>query len=141
MLDTSALRSALGQLETSLVYLRSEASQRDAGLRQQFRAAVIQAFEFTYELAIRMTRRQLAEIVATPADLREMAFMDLMRAASDAGLIRDARPFKLYRDRRNETAHTYDAAKAEQVLSIVEDFVADVRFLHDELARRNDAGA
>ena len=141
MLDTSALRNALGQLETSLAYLRSEASQRDAGLRQQFRAAVIQAFEFTYELAIRMTRRQLVEIVATPADLREMAFMDLMRAASDAGLIRDARPFKLYRDRRNETALTYDAAKAEQVISIVEDFVADVRFLHDALARRNDAGA
>ena len=93
MLDTSSLRNALGQLETSLAYLRSEASQQDPGLRRQFRAAVIQAFEFTYELAIRMTRRQLAEIVATPADLREMAF------------------------------------------------VADVRFLRDALARRNDAGA
>lgn len=105
-LDTSAFEDALGQLETSLGYLNSDLARRDAGLRKQFRAATIQAFEYNYDLAARMVRRQLAQIVLNPSELRAMPFMDLMRTAADSGLIRDARPFHLYREKRNITSHT-----------------------------------
>lgn len=137
MIDFSSLEKALGQLETSVRYLHSEASRNDPELRQQFRAATIQTFEFTYELAVKMIRRQLEEIVASPAELRELAFRDLMRTAAEAGLVRDAPSFFLYRDKRNITSHTYDAEKAEEVVSVLDSFLADVRFLVGELARRN----
>lgn len=139
MIDFSSLESALGQLETSRRYLHSAAARADEELRRQFRAAAIQAFEFTYELSVKMIRRQLETIVLNPPELREMAFLDLMRTAADAGLVRDPRPFRVYREKRNITSHTYDAEKAEEVLSVIEPFVGDVHFLLAELRRRNRA--
>ncbi len=141
MLDVTPFEKALSQLETSLGYLRSEASRTDPGLRTQFRAAAIQAFEFTYEMAVRMIRRQLGEIVANPGELREINFLDLIRRAADAGLVREVPPFRIYRERRNITSHAYDEARAEEVVGVLDAFVADMRFLLDELRRRNRAGA
>ena len=43
-LDLTSLRDALSALNTSLSYLGSDLA-KDAGLRDQFRAAAIQAFE------------------------------------------------------------------------------------------------
>jgi nucleotidyltransferase substrate binding protein (TIGR01987 family) len=138
-LDLTVLEKALKQLEQSLSYLRSDLAARDAGLRAQFRAAAIQAFEFTYELSIKMIRRQLAQISAVPSELAEMAYRDLIREAAAAGLVVDPESFFLYRDIRNITAHTYDEAKAERVLSVLEEFRKDVVVLLKELRRRNHA--
>ena len=139
MIDCSAFEKALVQLEESLGYLNSELSRKDAGLRRQFRAATIQAFEYTYELGTKMLLRQLGEIVANPAELRQMAFLDLIRTAADAGLVRAFPPFRVYREKRNSTTHTYDEAKAEDVLSVMDPFLQDMRFLLAELKRRNRA--
>jgi len=139
-LDVSALEKALSQLEQSLSYLRSKLSADDPGLRIQFRSAAIQGFEFTYELAVKMIRRQLSQIAAVPAELAEMAFKDLIRKAADAGLVLDPESYFLYREIRNITAHTYDEATAEKVLGVLDSFRKDVLFLLKELKRRNHAG-
>ena len=136
-LDCSALERAVAQLETSYSFLHSPLSDERPDLREQFRSATIQAFEYTYELAYKMIHRQLARIVATPAELPELAFMDLMRTAAEAGLLRAAPPFKVYREMRNLTSHTYNADRAEEVVAVVDDFLHDVRFLLEELRERN----
>jgi nucleotidyltransferase substrate binding protein (TIGR01987 family) len=140
MLDVSALANALAQLETSLRYLHSDASKADPELRKQFRAAAIKGFEFTYELAVKMIRRQLAEILPSPDELRQLPFMDMMRTAADSGLIRDARPFRAYRDRRNATSHAYDEAKANAVLVGLDGFLDDIRYLLGRLGQPERSG-
>ncbi len=47
-LDYSALEDAVAQLQRSFDYLHGDLARTDSGLREQFRAATIQAFEFTY---------------------------------------------------------------------------------------------
>ena len=137
ILDLTHLEKAVYQLETSLNYLKSDLARSDSGLRDQFRAAAIQAFEFTYELAVKMLRRQLEQIVPSPAELRAMAFMDLIRTGAEAGLVDDVARYRLYREKRNITSHTYDDERAEEVLSALKPFLADVRHLLAELKRRN----
>ncbi|MFH1562249.1 MAG: HI0074 family nucleotidyltransferase substrate-binding subunit [Nitrospirota bacterium] len=137
MIDYSAFNKALAQMEKSLTFLNSELSQNNPELCEQFRAAVIQAFEYTYELAIKMIRRQLGQIVANPAQLREMDFMDLVRTAFEAGIVREVPLFKVYREKRNITSHTYNENKADDVLSVIDSFLQDMRFLQNELRRRN----
>lgn len=136
-IDFSSLRSATAQLEKYIDLYNSDLAHKNPEIKEAFRAAVIQAFEFTYELAIKMIRRQLAQIVANPGELRKIKFADLMREAVDAGIIRDAPAYKEYRETRNKTSHTYDVNRAEKVVSVVDDFLNDTRFLLKELEKRN----
>ena len=136
-LDYSALESAVAQLQRSFDFLHSDLARTDPDLREQFRAATIQAFEFTYELAVKMIQRQLAQIAANPDALREMDFADRMRDAADAGIVRDAPSYVRYRELRNKTSHTYDADRAEETVSVIDEFLRDVRFLLQELQKRN----
>lgn len=137
-LDVSSLRNALTALEKSLRFLESDAA-RDPDLREQFRAASIQAFEFTYELAFKMLKRQLEQMAAAPAAIDAMGYMEIIRSGAEAGLITDIARYRDYREKRNITSHTYDQVKAEQIVSVLKDFRDDVRYLLAELERRNRA--
>ncbi len=136
-LDTSAFEKALSQLEKSLNYLHSDLALQDPGLREQFRAATIQTFEFSYELGTKMLRRQLEQIAANPAEIREMVFMDMIRTGAEAGLVQHVPNYRVYREKRNMTSHTYDEDKAQEVLAVLGDFLQEMYFLRDELKRRN----
>jgi nucleotidyltransferase substrate binding protein (TIGR01987 family) len=135
-LDLTSLRSALAALEKSLGFLNSELAE-NADLREQFRAAAVQAFEFTHELAFKMLKRQLEQMAADPAEIDKMAYMDLVRLGAEAGLIADVARFRDYWEKRNITSHTYDQTKAEQIVAVLSDFRDDIRLLLAELERRN----
>ena len=136
-LDISSFEKALSQLKKSVEFLHSDMSLQNADLRQQFRAASIQAFEYSYELGVKMLRRQLEQIAANPAEIREMVFMDMIRTGAEAGLVQQVPQYRVFREMRNMTSHTYDEARAEEVLSVLDDFAREMHFLRDELKRRN----
>jgi nucleotidyltransferase substrate binding protein (TIGR01987 family) len=138
-LDLSSLYRAVEALEKSLRFLGSELA-RDPELREQFRAASIQAFEFTHELTFRFLKRSLEQILAEPAAVDQMSYMEVVRSAAEAGLLSDVARFRDYREKRNITSHTYDAARAEQIAAVLPAFAADARHLLRELERRNRAG-
>ena|ERR1017187_9542327 len=136
-LQISPYEKALGQLRESLNYLGSPAAKKDVALYAQFRGASIQAFEYSFELAVKMIRRQLAQIVPNPQDLVQMTFADLIRTAADAGLIDNVKRILTYRDARNQTSHTYDEDKAADVAKVIPDFYKDASFLLEQLRKRN----
>lgn len=138
-LDLSSLRDALAALNTSLRYLESELAA-DPGLRDQFRAASIQAFEFTYELAFKFMKRQLEQILSAPAAVDEMTFMQVVRASAEAGLLDEVSRFFEYREARNITSHSYDKRKAERIVAELPRFARDVGSLLERLEARNHAG-
>ncbi len=137
LIDYSPFQKAVSQLEKSLSFYNSEMAEENDDLKEQFRAAVIQAFEYTYELGVKMMKRQLGEIVANPSELKEMNFMDLVRLAYEAGLVQNVSSMKLYREMRNLTSHTYDEDKAREILSVTGTFVEDMHFILSELKKRN----
>lgn len=136
-LDLSALRDSLVALDKSRGYLDSDLGRNDAGLREQFRAACIQAFEFTYEVGFKMLRRRLELMSENPTAVDHMSFMQLIRTAAEAGLISDIDRFRDYRHKRNITSHTYNQEKAEEIVAVLRDFSADMHALLAELERRN----
>jgi nucleotidyltransferase substrate binding protein (TIGR01987 family) len=140
VLDLSSLRAALAALNTSLRYLESELAV-DPGLHDQFRAAAIQAFEFTYELAFKFMKRQLEQIVPVPSLVDELTFMQVVRAAAEAGLVADVERFHEYREARNITSHTYDRLKAQRVVAVLPAFASDVEYLLARLEARRDASS
>jgi nucleotidyltransferase substrate binding protein (TIGR01987 family) len=133
VLDLSSLERALAQLEKSLGYVESVMAREDAGIREQFRAAAIQAFEFTYELAWKMLKRRLEQDAPTPAEVDHLSFRELIRMGAERGFLSDPERWFEYRDKRNQTAHTYSESTAESVLAAAKRFEPDVRGLLEKL--------
>lgn len=133
VLDLSSFHKALASLGRAVA--RSQQAPDDEELRD----AVIQRFEFTFELAWKMLKRQLEHEVAEPASVDRLAFHDLLRQAAERGLLDDVEAWMEYRRQRNITAHTYDEDKARSVYRTALKFFPDARSLNEEIGRRNRA--
>ena len=138
-LDLSALRSALASLEDRLDVVRDTGwfHQQSSKVQNTLVAGVIQNFEFVYEVGYKMLRRQIELEAASPADVDESNFRDVLRLAAEKGLIADVEAWFRYRQMRNTTAHTYNHEKAQQVYQGTLLFIDDARALLANLEARN----
>lgn len=130
-LDLSSLRKAIDSLERAV--RRSLAAPEDEELRD----AVIQRFEYTYELSWKMLKRRLELDAPTPAEIDALGFNDLIRQGAERGLIAKPQAWFEYRRQRNITSHTYDEEKATQVHRAAVAFLEDAESLFQDLERRN----
>lgn len=130
-LDLSSLEKAIASLERAVH--RSLAAPED----EEIRDAVIQRFEYSYELSWKMLKRRLELDAPTAANIDALAFKDLIREGAERGLIAQPQAWFEYRRQRNITAHTYDQEKAKQVHKAAMAFLQDAKGLLRELENRN----
>ena len=96
----------------------------------QIRDGLIQRFEFTYDLAHKMLRRQLESVSANPDQVDRLSFADLIRSVTEQGLIgSDWSSWRLWREMRSATTHTYDETKALQVVEGIPGFLVEAQDL------------
>ena len=140
-LNVETLREALQEMEAFWEMYKAEKASGtpENSIRiRALHAAVIKAFEFTYESAIGIIRRQLSEGFFTTTEIKTLSFRDIMRAAADSELIADPKPWFHYRDIRNITSHVYGKTRTDQVISFADEFLKDIQFLLNELTKRKD---
>lgn len=130
-LDLTSWKRALGSLERAIV--RSTAAANDEELRD----AVIQRFEYCYELSWKMLKRHLEQVVPDPGIVDHWSFRELMREGAERGLIVAVEPWIEYRYQRNMTAHAYDEEKAVRVYKSAQSFIVDAKKLLAVVEQRN----
>lgn len=134
-LNLSSLRRTVGALDEALaIYQREMAEGAAPEVQTMLRDAVIQRFEFTFEVAWKTLKRYLEEYGLEGID--RLTNRQLFRLGYEQGLLRDAQAWLLYLQRRNLTSHVYSESTALQVFAIVPDFLADARFLLARLEER-----
>ena len=139
-LDLTPLEDAVAQLEESIDIYNSDLALTDPRLKRHLRAAVIQAFEFTYELSFKMLRRYLELASANPSEIDELAFNDVIREAYRQALLRSELPVWIeFRGNRGTTSHAYNEEKAQEVFEGVPDFLQEARHLLNRLHERNES--
>lgn len=138
-LDLSALRQAISSLEDGLEVVSDGGwfNAQSSKVKNTLIAGVIQNFEFVYEISIKMIKRQIEAESASPTEVDETNFRDVLRVAAEKGLIADIEAWFKYRKMRNITAHTYDHEKAHQVYQDTLIFIGDARALLQKLEARN----
>ena len=139
MFVTSPFAAALAELQKNTELPNSAIAREHPELVGTFRTAAIKSYEYAYELGIRMIRRRLETMAATPAEIEQMDFKTLMRTAAEKGLIDDPMAWLLFREKRNITSHTYDETKALDVLSVIPQFQARAKYLLEQLSAFADA--
>ena len=101
------------------------------------RDAMIQRFEYTYELGYKMLKRYLELSEPNAEEIDHMSFPTMIRTAAERGLIANGwDKWKLYRDARNITSHTYNEKKAIQICVLIPDFLVEVQYLSVTLQER-----
>lgn len=142
-LDLTSLVNAIASLESALkVSTPDRLALFDAETREVLKAGVIQNFEFTYELSHKMLKRYLEATAASPSDIEEMAFPDLIRTASEKSLLLNGWDvWKDYRKARGTTSHAYDQDKAQEVYRVIPGFLAEAKYLLAQLELRNNGEA
>ncbi len=138
-LNLDALRDALASLGDGLEVV-SDAdwfNQQSRKVQNTLVAGVIQNFEFVYEVGFKMIRRQIELEAASPTEVDESNFRDVLRVAAEKGLISNVEAWFRYRQMRNITAHTYNHEKAQQVYQGTLIFINDARALLASLDARN----
>jgi len=89
------------------------------------------------EISHKMLKRFLEMTSATPQSIDEMPFPDLIRTGSEQGLLLSSWDvWQDYRKARGTTSHTYDEAKAAEVLAVIPAFLDEARYLLGRLEQR-----
>ena len=130
-LDLSSWKRALTSLERAIA--RASSSPADEELRD----AVIQRFEYCYELSWKMLKRHLEGIVPDPESVDRMSFKELMRESAERGLIAAVEPWIEYRYQRNFASHGYNEERALAVYKTALSFLPDSKALFEKVERRN----
>jgi len=123
----TSLENAVASLQDAL---NEYAKEKDAYVRD----AVIQRFEYTYELSHKLLKRHLEATAANPDEIDTLSFQDLIRLGSERQLLRSGwDKWSLYRKLRGTTSHTYDEAKAQEALKKIPEFYEEAHFLLQQL--------
>ena len=130
-IDVAPLERATSQLDKAITAWQANPSD------EFIRDAVIQRFEFTYELSIKMMRRYLKLIAATDDEVNELTFRELIRRGGDLKLLQgDISDWLQFRQARTDTVHTYNEVRAVEVAGASIKFASEAQFLLRELKVR-----
>ena len=131
-LNLAPLENAVSRLTVGLA--RYEEDITDT----QIRDGLIHRFEFIYEISHKMLKRHLEAVSPTPEQFDAMAFADLIRSANEQGLLLgDWSSWKIYREMRSKTSHTYDEEISIEVVQGIPAFLEEARHLLKQLQERN----
>ena len=126
-INTEILEKCILTLEKSYeLILKSEEGSIDY---EMYRNSLVKSFELTLEQTGKLMRKRLAPFFATNKAVDGLNFKDVFRNAFKHSLINqeEVERWFLYRDNRNNTAHDYGKAFAEETLTLIESFLLDVK--------------
>ena len=128
-ISTEYLQKCIATLEKSYeMLIQTQEGTIDYEL---YRNSLVKGFEMTLEQSGKLLKKKIAPYFATKKALDALTFKEIFRHAHKFSLITEdeVKRWMKYRDNRNHTAHDYGQSFAEETLSLVKDFLVDVKEL------------
>lgn len=123
-IDISALEKAYNSLTEVISIFNSDKKNLIV------RDSMIQRFEYTYSLALKMIKRYFSVSAFVDENIDGMTFNEMIRVANKMGLLAsNLEVWDRFRQKRNATSHTYDEKIADEVVSVIGSFADEVDFL------------
>ena len=128
-INTEYLQRCIDTLEKSYTMLKQ--TKEDTIEYELYRNSLIKGFEMTLEQSGKLLKKKLSPYFPSKKAIDSLTFKDIFRHAHKYTLISEGEVehWMKYRDHRNNTAHDYGQAFAEETLNLIEDFLTDSRNL------------
>ena len=130
-LDITVLQKA----EKSFAAALAQRGELEEKYYEVYRAAIIQNFEFCFELSWKFMQRWLRaedDVALEKSPTKKEVF----RLAYNYGLIKDASAWNGYLELRNLTTHTYNEHAADEVYAAADSFCTDFHSFITELEKK-----
>ena len=134
--NTDHLARCRQTLESSLfMYQRAEGGSID---QEVFRNAIVKGYELAQETAFKLIKKALKAFGHGGKKLEATPVKEILRLAAvhDLMTLDEVERWFAYRDNRNNTAHDYGEAFAEQTLVLIPQFLDDVARLAETLDKK-----
>jgi nucleotidyltransferase substrate binding protein (TIGR01987 family) len=123
-LDLSALKKAAQVFDNAIIFAHMVETKPAEELKfyefETARAAVIQHFEFSYELCWKTMKRYIEMDIGSESDI--LTRKDFFRISAEKQLITDFDRWVEFHGARNRTSHTYNEESADEVYQIAKTF-------------------
>ncbi len=141
-LNVEHLLRTAATLEQAMLAVRRTPAD-DEVLYDLYRNAAIKSFELSLETAGKLLRKALKAFGGNPRGVDGLVFNDVLRHAGKHGVLDqdEVGRWLNYRANRNNTAHDYGVGFANQTLTLLPDYLRDVRALAVNLQKVFDASA
>ena len=128
-INTQHLQRCIETLEKSYQMLKAT---NDGTIDYEiYRNSLVKGFEITLEQSAKLLKKKITPYFASKKAVDTLSFKDIFRHAHKYSLIteEETNRWMKYRDNRNNTAHDYGIAFAKETLSLIDDFLSDVKKL------------
>ena len=118
-INTEYLQKCIDTLQKS--YDLIESVSKDSIEYEVYRNSIVKGFEITLEQSGKLLRKKITPFLASKKDADRLTFKDIFRHAQKYSLINEEETerWMKYRDNRNNTAHDYGQAFAEETLLLI----------------------
>ncbi len=124
-INTEYLSRCIETLERSYVLIKQ--TKENTIDYEMYRNSLVKSFEMTLEQAGKLLKKRISPYFATKKEVDSLTFKDIFRYAAKFSLLSEdeLKRWFLYRDNRNNTAHDYGRAFAEETLKLMDNFIKD----------------
>ena len=119
-IDISNLQSALNTLKSSIETLDKYKNYEFSDMLED---SCVKRFEYTLEIARKTMKRILKDKYGKTEE--ELTVNNVFRFMQGYKYISDWETWRNYYEKRNNTAHEYNLAKAKVLLNLIPDFIED----------------
>ena len=128
-INTEYLQRCLDTLKKSYEMIKTV--QENTNEYEMYRNSLVKGFEMTLEQSGKLLKKKLTPYFSSKKAVDALSFKDIFRNASKHGFLDEIKINRWfnYRDNRNNTAHDYGQAFAEETLVLIDDFISDVQDL------------
>lgn len=120
-LKLTSLENSLARLKERIEFYDTVKEKSDVGLIHIARDALIQSFEYTYELSFKTLKRFLKIYTQSNEEIDSMTYSQVIRLALSKNIIEGTsfQKWVEFREARNSTSHAYDEEISVKVSNIV----------------------
>jgi len=100
---------------------------------EMYRNSLVKSFEITLEQSGKLLKKKLTPYFASKKEVDKLTFKDIFRNALKHSFLTEdeVNRWMEYRDNRNNTAHDYGQAFAEETLRLIDNFIKDAEHLRE----------
>ena len=127
------LEKSLARLKEQYEFFKSNEQTLSGNIKEAVQESIIKRFDICYDTLLKHLRKFMEEQLGMP-EVKDFA-TEIFRKAKNAGIIDEEMQKQLhhYREIRNNSAHNYSEEEAQKTIEIIEDFMADVSEIYQNM--------